>query len=443
MNEIKLQDFFDTEYVDFSTYDNVRKICNYVDGQKNVTRKILHTLSEKNINSFTKVSNLGPKIQDYTQYLHGALDGAIVNMTADYIGSGNNVPLLEGDGNFGSAFIPAPAASRYIFARQNDIIKSLFPKDDSVLLEEQWFEGDKIEPKYYVPTLPMMLVNGNEGMSIGYAQKILPRDPKQVARWVTQKASGKRLTARMDPYWKGMTCSVEQGDNPAQWLIKGSIERKTKNQFIITSIPVGYSLKQYQNVLDKLVDDKVIRNYDDLSDDDVFRFDVSCDKDFSSHDDEWILSKLKLIKTVTENYTCIDRENRIIQFNSANEILEAWWKVRLEFNQKRKDYVIDQLLQEAKEMDLKMIFIQGVIEGKIELRGNKEDVITKQCKDYFEEIEPHVKRFMNLPMKVLTQEEIDRLKNKIKENEKEITLWEAKTLEQISLDDVKNVEASL
>src|SRR6056300_195934 len=167
MAEMKLENFFKEEYIDFSVYDNVRKLSSYIDGQKNASRKILHTVLQQNIDKFVKVSNLGPKVQDYSQYLHGSLEGTIVNMTADYVGSGNNIPLLQGDGNFGSAFIPQAAATRYIFARQNEVIKDVFVKDDTVLLETQYFEGDKIEPKYYVPTIPMLLVNGSEGISIG------------------------------------------------------------------------------------------------------------------------------------------------------------------------------------------------------------------------------------------------------------------------------------
>src|SRR5210317_1401491 len=128
--QLPLEDFFKNEYIDFSVYDNVRKLANYIDGQKNASRKIVHTVLQQNIDKFVKVSNLGPKVQDYAQYLHGSLEGTIVNMTADYVGCGNNVPLLEGDGNFGSAFIPQAAATRYIFARQNDTIKDIFVKDD-------------------------------------------------------------------------------------------------------------------------------------------------------------------------------------------------------------------------------------------------------------------------------------------------------------------------
>ena len=439
MNNINLTDFFSNEYTDFAAYDLVRKIPSYIDGQKNASRKILHTVRQQNIDTFTKVSNLGPKVQDFTQYLHGSLEGTIVNVTADYVGSGNNIPLLQGDGNFGSAFIPVAAASRYIFARQNEAIKNIFRKEDTILLEEQYFEGDKIEPKYYVPVLPMLAINGAEGMSIGFASKILPRDPKEIIKWVTQKASGKRLSASLVPSWNNMSCTVEQGDSSSQWIIKGKFERKTRNQLVITSLPIGYDLKQYKEVLDKLVDDKVIRNYDDLSDNDVFRFDISVDKDFSSKDDAWILQRLKLVKTVTENYTCIDRNNKIVQFSSINDILNAWYEVRLEYNQKRREDVLDNLNKEFNELTAKKIFITGVTSGDIELRNRSEDQIVKDMISYNEILKDYTK-FINLSIRVLTKEEIKKLNDKLKQIKDSIKEWSDKTVENISLEDVESVK---
>ena len=438
MKNIPVSQFFSNEYIDFGAYDLVRKIANYVDGQKNASRKILHTVREQNINSFLKVSNLGPKIQDYTQYLHGALDGTIVNVTANYIGSGNNIPLLEGDGNFGSSFIPAPAASRYIFARQNEAIKNIFRKEDTVLLEKQYFEGDQIEPKYYVPTLPMLAINGAEGISVGFAQKILPRDPKQIIKWVKQKAEGKRPTADLTPHWIGMTCTVHPGETSNQWLIKGSIERNTKNKTTVTSIPVGYNLKQYQSILDKLVDDKVIRNYDDLSDNDIFHFEISHDKEFGAKDDEWILSKLKLIKTVSENYTCIDTQNKIVRYNSMKDILNDWYTIRLEYNQKRKDHIIQTLSEESDNLKAKAIFIQGVVSEAIELRNQSESDIINSMIAYNPILSNHTK-LINLPIRVLTSEEILKLNNRIDQIISDIKDMESKTLENITLSDIEQI----
>lgn len=437
---IQLEDFFKHEYIDFSVYDNVRKLGSYIDGQKNASRKILHTVLQQNIDKFTKVSNLGPKVQDYAQYLHGSLEGTIVNMTASYVGSGNNLPLLEGDGNFGSAFINEAAATRYIFARMNSTLKQLFVKDDFVNLEHQNFEGSKIEPRFYVPVLPMLAINGSEGVSIGFAQKILPRKPSEVAKWVRQRAEGKRITADLTPYWEGMTCTVQKGETPVQWEIHGSFTRKTKHRIIIDSLPIGYTLKQYQAVLEKLVEDKAIKDFEDLSDNDVFEFEIQVDRAFSERTDEWIKTKLKLIKKVSENFTCIDENNKIVIFSSLKELLEAWYTKRIEYNDKRKQYLLAKMQEDMDYTNARACFIQGVVDSKIELRNKKESDVIKQAETYNAILVGRVEKFLGLPMRSLTQEEIVKLKTKAAELKKQIAEYSSITFENILLNDLAAIK---
>jgi DNA topoisomerase-2 len=439
INTLQLEDFFKNEYIDFSVYDNVRKLGSYIDGQKNASRKILHTVLQQNIDKFVKVSNLGPKVQDYAQYLHGSLEGTIVNMTANYVGSGNNVPLLEGDGNFGSAFINEAAATRYIFARMNPILKQLFVKDDFVNLEHQNFEGAKIEPRYYVPVLPILAINGSEGVSIGFAQKILPRNPKEILKWVKQRATGEKLTANLTPYWEGMKCLVRKGETPTQWEIVGSFVRTTKHRITITSLPVGYTLKQYQEVLEKLVEDKVIKDYDDLSDNDMFEFEVQVDRAFGERTDEWILNKLKLIKKVSENFTCIDENNKIVIFDTLRDLLEAWYVKRIQFNDLRKQHLLASMQEEMDYTNARAKFIQGVVDEKIELRNTKEADVIVQAEKYDAILQGRVKGFLGLPMRSLTAEEIQKLKAKAKELKNEITIYSKHTFEDILISDLNAI----
>ena len=435
--KVQLEDFFQNEYIDFSVYDNVRKLSSYIDGQKNASRKILYTVLQQNVDKFVKVSNLGPRVQDYSQYLHGSLEGTIVNMTADYVGSGNNVPLLEGDGNFGSAFINDAAATRYIFARMSPILKQLIVKDDFVNLEHQEFEGTKIEPRYYVPTIPLLAINGSEGVSIGFAQKILPRKPREIVKWVRQKAEGKRVTADLTPHWEGMKCTVEKGDSAIQWQIKGSFTRKTKHRILITSIPVGYTLKQYQAVLDKLLEDKVIKDYNDLSDNDEFEFEIHVDRAFGEKDDEWILNKLKLVKKISENFTCIDENNKITIFESLKHLLDTWYAKRIEYNELRKNYILQKMQEDIDYADAKIKFIKGVIEQKIELRNQAESAIIKQAEAYSPILVGKVEKFLTLPMRSLTKEEIAKLRKKSAELKQDIADYSKNTFEEILIDDLK------
>ena len=435
MNEITSTNFFETEYIDFSVYDNVRKIASYIDGFKNAQRKVVYTLLETNCNSFTKVSNLGPRIQDFAQYLHGSLEGGVVNMTQDYPTSGNNIPMLIGDGNFGSRFIPQPAASRYIFAKSSPIVDKIFQKEDNVNLKHQKFEGDSIEPLYYMPIIPLILANQQEGMSIGFAQKILPRNPKELIKWVKQKAEGKRITAKMTPWWEGQDFTVEQGETELQWVIKGTFRRDSQTKLTVTSLPVGYDLKGYHKVLDKLVDDKVIRDYDDLSDEDVFNFEISVGREFVKLPDDKILEKLKLVKRITENFTCVDENNKVAQFKNARDVLESWWEKRLQYNQLKKEYIIKKTQQEINEAEVVKWFIDGVINNTIVIQNKSE----KQIVDSVDKNKDKIPELLKLPMRRLTKEEIKKLADKIKQLKTVLASTKKLSLENITLNDLDKI----
>lgn len=439
MSNINTSQFFKTDYIDFSVYDNVRKIASYVDGLKNSTRKVTYTLLETNCDSFVKVSNLGPRVQDFSQYLHGSLEGGIVNMTQNYMACGNNLPLLVGDGNFGTRFIPQAAASRYIFAKANPITKSLFRKDDNVNLKNQVFEGDKIEPLHYMPVLPFILANQQQGMSIGFAQNILPRDVEQLKKWVLQKAQGKRITADLTPYWNDQDFTVTKGETDLQWVVTGSFERVTSTKLRITSLPVGYNLKSYEKVLDKLTDDKVIRDYEDLSDNDHFCFDIIAPREFIKLSDDKLIDKLKLQKKYTENFTCVDENNKVRVFGSVKEMLESWWSLRLEYNTLRKEYLLDTLSNDINACTLKMLFIKSVLEESINIK-DKEANIFKQAAECSDKLtEEVVKRFLRLPIRQLSKEQVVLLSKELKSLKDEKTKVSNTPSEQFSVQDIESL----
>ena len=340
---MKISTFFQNDYVDQASYDNLRKIASVIDGQKNASRKILYTILNKNIKEEIKVSQLGSKVAEFAEYLHGNMDGVIVGCAQNYPGT-NNIPLLVREGNFGTRFSPDASASRYIFTHGSKEFFELFRKEDNDVLVKQSFEGQEIEPRFYVPNLPMLLINGSEGVSSGFAQKILPRNPKKIKKYISDYLKGSIVlnsSNSLEPYFEGFSGTVEPGENTAQWFIKGKVQKIGINKVQITEVPVGYSLKGYIKVLDDLEDKKIIQSYRDKSEDDNFLFDVSiASKTLSSWDDNTLLEKLKLKKTITENYTVVDENNKIQVFESVKDILNYYIRIKLSYIQKRKDFQI-------------------------------------------------------------------------------------------------------
>jgi DNA topoisomerase-2 len=429
---MKTSIFFKNDYVDQASYDNLRKIASVIDGQKNTSRKILYTILTKNIKDEIKVKQLDSKVAEFTEYLHGDMCSVIVGLAQKFTGS-NNIPLLSDEGNFGTRFSPEASASRYIYTLGTKEFFNIFKKEDIDVLIKQTFEGQEIEPRFYVPNLPMLLINGSEGVSSGFAQKILPRNPQKIKKYIQDYLKNNLKlndSNSLEPYYKGFKGIIESGNEPGQWLIKGTFKRIGINKIQISEVPIGYSLKSYLKVLDDLEDKKIIQNYRDKSEDDNFLFDVSINsKDLASLDDETLLDKLKLIKRITENYTCIDENNKIHVFNSAKEIIDYYIKIKLEYIQKRKTFQISKMISDIKFDFSKYLFIKNIVEEKLKInKRKKEEIENDLCK-----IEKILKKddsydyLLNLNILSLTKEKMDKLEEDIKMKKSQLDLLSQST----------------
>ena len=437
---MQLSNFFNSDFVDYASYDNLRKIGSCIDGLKNASRKVIFTVLEKNIKEPIKVSQLANKVAEYAEYLHGSLDGVVVNLGQDFAGT-NNVPLLQKKGNFGTRFAQEASAPRYIFTYGSKNLFTLFKKEDLKILKEQMFEGERIEPVFYVPILPLILVNGSEGVSSGFAQKILPRNPKSIIKYLTNKIQGKRNNKDLlKPFFNDFKGTVEQGETSFQWLIKGKIERTNKNQITISEIPVGYDLKTYIKVLKTLEDNKVILDWDDLSDKE-FKFIVKMNsKDLDKLSEDEILDKLKLVKKVTENLTCLNANNQIQEFQSAEEILDYYFKVKMEYLGKRKDYLVQELKTDLDILNAKITFIKAILDKSLVIEKQPKDKIVKNLEKIITvKVQDSYDYLLNMPLYSLTLEKIKALTETLKNSKLKLKETQEKTLENFWLEDLEEI----
>jgi DNA gyrase/topoisomerase IV subunit A len=438
---MKISTFFENDYVNQASYDNLRKIASAIDGQKNASRKILYTILEKNIKDEIKVSQLGSKVSEFAEYLHGNMDGVIVGLAQNYPGT-NNVPLLSREGNFGTRFSQEASASRYIYTFGTKEFFNIFNKDDNAILEKQYFEGQEIEPKFYYPSLPILLINGSDGVSSGFAQKILPRNPNFMRQYIQHKLTGSKYDKNaFVPYFEGFTGIIEQGENTAQWIIKGKIVRKSINKIEIVEVPVGYDLKGYLSVLDDLEDKKIIQTYKDKSENDKFLFEVTISsKDLKEWDDEILLSKLKLIKKITENYTCIDADNRIKVFEKVEDIMDYYIFVKKDGLRLRKDYLIEKYDLEIRLDYSKYLFVKNIVEEKLIINKRKKSDIEIDMSN----IKGIIKRddsydyLLNMSIQSLTEERMKRLEDEIKNKKVELDKLKDTSIEDIWISDLIN-----
>ena len=437
----EIKDFMETELVDYASYSTLRAIASLADGLKNSGRKIIHTVQKKNIINKTKVTNLNSIASLETEYLHGdqVLNGVITGLARNFVGT-NNINVLYPSGNFGTRFEPEASAPRYIFTYKNNNFDNIFNKEDSNIILHQTFEGTDIEPRFFVPSLPMILVNGAEGIATGFAQKILPRKVETLKEFINCSLNNNPLPD-LPPFYNGFKGVITKGTNPNQWEIEGVFERKGKSKITIIELPIGYNLASYTKVLDDLEDKKLIKSFTDKSNakKGTFEFDVTLDSKILKETDAVIRARLKLVKTVTENFTVIDENNKVVVYNSPEEVVNHYIRIKNLFLQKRKNHLIQKLKNDLLILASKYIFVLGVTDGHIKVNKVKKVDIIAQLKTYPKLITVDDSYDYLLAMKIynLTEEKLSELLQQIKNKKIDLNEIQIKDIKEIWSEEIK------
>lgn len=332
MKTITINNVFDTQYRPYAAYDNERSIPNLIDGLKITQRKILHTCVAKNITSDYKVAQLASLTSNFTEYHHGeqGIGGVICTLAQNFVGA-NNLNFLEPIGQFGSRLSPIPAAHRYIFTKLSKNFRTFFKKEDDIILEYLYDDDTKIEPNYFIPMLPGILLNSSQGIGTGFASTILSRNHIELADYIKSvlvKSDSSKY--KLLPYFDGFTGKVEHIEGN-QYKFHGIIKRISATQIKITELPIGMYLDDIKKQLNKLSDLSFIKDYDDNSTEESFDIDVYFQRGIliGLNDDELLL-KLKLTTTVTENLTCWLPTGKLRKFDNVQAIIKYFIDWRLE-----------------------------------------------------------------------------------------------------------------
>lgn len=177
--------FINNDMITFSIYHMNRAIPSIYDGLKTSQRKIIYGSIKKGRKKYLKVSQLAGFISDITHYHHGekSLESTIIGLAQSHIGS-NNIPLLDGQGQFGSREGKDNGSPRYICAAISSISKYIFRSEDDIILTYKYEENDPIEPNYYFPIIPLFAINGCNGIGTGFSTNIPCYHPLHVINWL-------------------------------------------------------------------------------------------------------------------------------------------------------------------------------------------------------------------------------------------------------------------
>ena len=427
---VTFKEFVDKDLIHFANYANIRMIASVCDGYKPSLRKGAYGMSKKNTKSEIKVAQLGPYVASITAYKHGeqSITEAIVGMAQNFPGA-NNINIFYPSGNFGTRTgndkgeLGGDSSSpRYIYVSLEPIIPYIFRNEDNSILKLIEDEGEIIEPVSYCPIIPMILVNGSNGVGYGYSSNIPSYNPIDVINNLMRNIEGKDIK-EMIPYYFGFTGTIEKiklTDKQKQSLknknkthyvsykMIGTYEIIDEDTVLITEIPVvgkKASIKQYVRFLEKRL---INGNTTVKKEKDTKKKKKEAEKIFVSvkescgnntinirvkfannilqklnrEGEDAIIKALGLSATInTSNMHLYDEFSRLTRYETIDEIYGDFYKYRLKMYKKRKAYLLKKIFNEMNIAKYKVKFIKEIVEETFIISKRKKDSIIKELKE--------------------------------------------------------------
>ncbi|CAH0545849.1 unnamed protein product [Brassicogethes aeneus] len=384
---VSYADFVNLELVLFSNADNIRSIPCLVDGFKPGQRKILFTCLKRNDKREVKVAQLAGSVAEHSAYHHGevSLCMTIVNLAQNYVGS-NNINLLEPRGQFGTRLSGGKdsASPRYIFTKLSPMARMIFHPHDDPLLKHEYDDNLKIEPVWYMPVIPMILVNGAEGIGTGWSTKIANYNPREIATNLRRMMDGDEPNM-LHPWYKNFKGTIEYcGDN--RYCCSGEIAIIGDDKIEITELPVGTWTQNYkENVLEPLLtgSEKVkalVQDYKEYNTDTTVKFVVTLMSGQLTVLEREGLHKVFKLQTMfsTSSMCAFDELGCLKRYDSVMQILKEFYDLRLKHYQKRKDYLEGVLEAEAAKLTNQARFIMEKCGGELVVENKKRKTIVDE-----------------------------------------------------------------
>jgi len=405
--------FFDKEYLDYARYvvEN-RAIPSCIDGLKPTQRKVVYiankiwkTGNEKPM----KLFQLAGRVAAEAFYHHGntSLESSMVGMAQKFK---NSLPLLEGVGQFGSLRSPAAGAPRYISAKLHPNFRLLYQDFD--LLENKIEEGEKIEPAFFLPIVPTVILNGTSGIAVGFATNILNRNPKDVVDACISTLNNKKMKVLAPWIQEFKGTFIRDLENPKTWKIKGQYQIINTTTVKITAIPPNYTYERYEEILNLLQEKGIITSYDDNSSETIeyiLKFRRSVLNSLVSSEGK-LERTLRLNTQETENLTTLDENGKLKIFDKAEDIVKHFVDVRLGWYQTRKDYLIDKTEKQLSLVTNKARFIKDIIDGKLKINNvPKEKIVTYLKTNAYDTVHGSYDYLLSMAIHSLTKERYEKL----------------------------------
>ncbi|KAI6022572.1 type II DNA topoisomerase [Pisolithus marmoratus] len=459
MDEIPFSDFINRELILFSMADNVRSIPSAADGLKPGQRKVVWGCFKRKLKKEIKVAQLVGYISEVAAYHHGeaSLTMTIVNLAQDYVGS-NNLNLLLPNGQYGTRDQGGKdhASARYIFTELSPLTRTIFNPADDPLLTYLKEDNDWIEPEYYMPVIPLLLINGAEGIGTGWSTNIPSYNPVDIVANVRRLMAGEEMIPML-PWWKGFKGAIRKvGDH--KYDVTGIARKINDTTVEITELPIHKWTQGYKAELEAMIGEKgdgVIKDYKEHHDNVNVHFVVTmAAKDLEKAEEQGLIEFFKLTSKVnTSNMICFNFEGKIQKYDSPEEIIEEFYPKRLAYYQKRKDFLANELQTQFERLSNQARFVKMIVDKELVVSNRKKaDIVADLRKHKFrpfpktedgaeaEEAAGSTDYDYLLGMAIwsLTKEKIEKLLQQAAEKEAELLALLERTPRQLWNEDLDN-----
>jgi len=448
MNQLQnktVTEYLDQDYAMYGMYTlENRAIPSVIDGFKPTARKIIfiadkvwRTGSEKPL----KIFQLGGRIASEAHYHHGdaSLSGAIIGMAQSFK---NSLPLLEEIGQFGSIRSPEAGAPRYISTKLTKNFRLLYK--DFELLENQVEEGNVIEPKFFLPIIPTVLLNGSSGIAVGFATNILNRNPLDLIDACIKVLDGKRV-GKLLPWLKDYNGPIEQVGTSNQYIMRGLYQITNTTTVTVSELPPSVTFQKYEAHLNSLQDRGIISSYEDNSANGInyiIKFARATLTNLIEKDK--LDQTLKMVETETENLTCLDERGKLLIFENIPQIVEYFTNFRLSFYSKRKAFLINKYNEELIYLSNRARFIKLIIDGKLKVNNvPRKEIILYLETNKFDQVNGTYLYLLNMPIHSLSKETYEALLKEVSEKQAELAEIKKKDPTDMYREDLNELKKNL
>lgn len=456
VDEMAYEDFVNKEYVIMAIQSNLRGIPHVMDGLKPSQRKVLFACLKRKLHQEIKVAQLAGYTSEHAAYHHGeaSLNSTIINMAQNFVGS-NNIHLLKPNGQFGTRLLGGKdaASPRYVFTQLADMTEKLFHPSDAPLYEYLEDDGQRVEPPFYLPILPMLLVNGGCGIGTGWSTSIPPHNPRDIIRNLREMLAG-RPPSPMLPWYSGFEGKVISNVDTGRIHIRGAYQWKTSTQLHVFELPVGTWTNSYKEKMERSVEGygefkkgdivSMKNQYTDTTVSFTFKLSEACASRMRGS--EALLLKSFRLESVIDcnNMHAFDANGNMRKYASTNDILHEYFTTRLDMYEKRYAYLVQQRVNDLERKSNKVRFLEMVVTGEFQFQGRRKvELMNDLAQRTFSKEGGNYDYLLNMSLWNLTTEKLEALRHERELCANALKNIRAYTAQRLWLDDLMAVEGSL